>query len=182
MEAIEVPSVQNKQGEWRAIMWESVGVRSLYAILGAGVGVAAMLLFTPEPVPEVRLEIVRQVETKTIVETKWKTDTVVKWKERIVSQPDGTTTTERESVESTTDTGSTNSSADSNTSESVTSVTLTPDTVSRYQIGVEVSPLKYADLSNYRVSAYARIGDMPLMIGIYGQIDLTFGVGVRYEF
>jgi hypothetical protein len=41
--------------------------------------------------------------------------------------------------------------------------------------------LNPADLSNYRVTAGARIGSLPVFGEVYVQGDLGFGIGVKYE-
>jgi hypothetical protein len=155
---------------------ESIGPRTLYCLLGIGIGVAANILLSPDPVEVVRTEVI--VKTRVELKTEWKDREVIKWKTRTVTKPDGTTIVEHSGSESSTSSGS--SSQISDTTETSTTTIQTISQTS-YRLGVSYHPsLEWQNPRNYLLTAGVRLGSMPLWLE--GQVGLEWiGIGVSYE-
>lgn len=154
---------------------ESIGPRTLYCLLGIGIGVAASILLSPDPVEVVRTEIV--VKTRVELKTEWKDREVIKWKTRTVTKPDGTTIVEHSGSDSSTSSGS--SSQTSDTTETSTTIITTQNP--KYRLGVSYHPsLEWQNPKNYLLTAGVRLGSMPLWLE--GQVGLEWiGIGLSYE-
>ena len=155
--------------------FESIGPRTLYCLLGIGIGVAASILLAPEPVEVVRTETV--VKTRVELKTEWKDREVIKWKTRTVTKPDGTIIVEHSGSDSSTSSGS-NSQTSDTTETSTTIITQNP---TMYRLGVSYHPsLDWQNPKNYIVTTGIRVGNMPLWLE--GQVGLDwYGVGLSFE-
>jgi len=144
-------------------------------LLGATCVAGLWLLNPPkEKVVEVEKKV---VEIKEVEVTRWKT----KFKERIVTKPDGTCTITRIGGSSSTTKVDSTRSEEGSLSRSMERGT----NLSRYSLGLqatwEAATSPY-DLSNYRLTAGARIGSLPVFGEVYLQGDLGFGFGITYQF
>ena len=138
-------------------------------------GIAGLLLGSlafPRQVEKVVEVEKKVVEIKEVEVVKWKT------RERVVYRKDGSV---KEIVRG--ETTSTGASSSTSTSQETSSVQLTTSQ-SSYTLGVQMdwkTTLNPADLSNYRLTAGARIGSLPVFGEVYVQGDLGVGLGLRVE-
>lgn len=155
---------------------ENIGPRTLYCLLGLGIGVAASLFLAADPIEVVRTEVI--VKTKVELKTEWKTKEVIKWKTRTVTKPDGTTIVEHSGSDSSTSSGS-NSQISDTTETSTTTIPIAQRTV--YRLGVSYRPsLEWQNPENYLLTGGIRLGSMPLWLE--GQVGLSWiGIGISYE-
>jgi len=134
--------------------------------------------------------VVTRWRTKVVTEVKEVekivTKDVVKWRERTTTKPDGTTIVEVCRIgESSTSSSQEVTNTTSSEEEKVSVVTTKTTPLARYRIGLGSSLLAVTepyDLGNYRLTGEARIGDWPVWAGVWVQGDLSFGVGLSYEF
>jgi hypothetical protein len=148
-----------------------------------GAGVLGMLITyyafpKVETVEKVKVQWKTKVVTKEVV--KWKT----KFKERIVTKPDGTCTITRIGSSSSR-TDATSTMTGSSTATSIRETTRYTS-LSRYSLGLQATweaATEPLNLSHYRLSGSARIGNLPVFFGVWSDLDFgTFGVSVTYEF
>jgi len=154
-------------------------------LLGAASIAGLWLLNPPEAkVITKEVEVVRTVEVeKKVVE--YVDREVVKFKTKTVYRDNGTVASvetcelqQKESSEST-------SAEVSKETESTTERVYTGPALSRYSLGTQANwkaAVDWTDLSYYRLTAGARIGNLPVFGEAWVSPDLEFGIGIRFEF
>lgn len=152
-----------------------------YGLAIVATGVAVWTLNRPSE----DIKVVTKIETVQVVKEVEKVVTKerVKWKTRIVYQPDGTTVVDEEG-ESETDSSSDKTTDSENRSKEDTKVTVNSKTYP-YSIGVSCNNiLACGDFRNYSIIGSVRLGTLPL--SITAGTDITFppnlSLGVRFDF
>jgi len=146
--------------------------------LGAGIlGILLAHYAFPREVEKVVEVEKKVVEIKEVEVVKWKEK--VKWKTRTEYRQDGSVS----SVETCgLQSSSTTTATSATTTVSQESSRTVSASLSRYSLGLTwEAATNPADLSNYRLTAGARIGSLPVFGEVYLQGDLGFGVGLRLE-
>jgi hypothetical protein len=178
-----------------------VNNKYVYVSIGANVLLLSVVgyLFNRGPEQVVTKVIEEKVVTKVEVQTVTEYKDKIVYKDRVVIErvttPDGTVT-ERTTAESEGSKDSSVSTVENRTESSVTdrsrttSVVNNPTKLSRYSLGVDYS-LKNTvekknltlDWSSVTLQVGARIGNLPLFIGVFSNLSLSeYGLGLRVEF